>query len=105
MKESYSDKMVRGKILKARKFWRSEILNKRKNVGNKNCFLFNITYHPVLSKLKSVLSEIHLLLTPDREHGKLFERIPIVVFRRAKSLKNILVRAKVEHLKKRKTCG
>ena len=55
----------------------------------------------MLSKLKNVLSEIHLLLTPDREHGKVFERIPIVGFRRAKSLKYILVRGKVAPLEKK----
>ena len=55
----------------------------------------------MLSKLKNVLSEIHLLLTPYREHGKVFERIPIVGFRRAKSLKDILVRAKVAPLEKK----
>ena len=65
-------------------------------------FVFNITYHPELSRLKNVLSEIHLLLTPDREHGKVFERIPINGFRRAKSLKDILVRAKVAPLEKKK---
>ena len=63
----------------------------------------------MLSKLKNVLSEIHLLLTPYREHGKVFERIPIVGFRRAKSLKDILVRAKVAPLEKKKdscrSCG
>ena len=68
----YSDKLVKGEILKARKFSRSEVLNKQKRVGNKNRFVFNITYHPVFSKLKNILSEIHLLLTPDREHGKVF---------------------------------
>ena len=91
----YSDKLVRGQILKARKFLRSKGLNKRTRVGKNSRFVFNITYHPVLSKLKNVLSEIHLLLTPDREHGKVFEKTPIVGFRRAKSLKDILVRAKV----------
>ena len=55
----------------------------------------------MLSKLKNVLSEIHLLLTPEREHGKVFERIPIVGFRRAKSLKYILVRGKVAPLEKK----
>ena len=35
------------------------------------------------------------LLTPDREHGKVFEKVPITGFRRAKSLKDIFVRAKV----------
>ena len=69
---------------------------------NKSRFVFNITNHPVLSKLKNILSEIHLLLTPDREHGKIFEKIPIVGFRRAKSLKDILVRAKVAPIEKKK---
>ena len=85
-----------------RKILRSEVLNKRKSVENNNRFVFNITYHPVLSKLKNVLSEIRLLLTLDREHGKVFERIPIVGFRRAKSLKDIRVRAKVAPLDKKK---
>ena len=103
----YSDKLVRGQILKARKFSCSEVLNKRKRVGSNSRFVFSITYHPVLSK--NVLSEIHLLLTPDREHGKVFENIPIVGFRRAKSLKDILVRAKVAPIEKKKgscrSCG
>ena len=93
---------MRGQILKARKFSRSEVLNKRKRVGNNSRFGFNITYHPVLSKLKNVLSEIHLLLTPDREHGKVFDNIPIAGFRRTKSLKDILVRAKVAPIEKKK---
>ena len=63
----------------------------------------------MLSKLKNVLSEIHLLLPPDREHGKVFEKTPIVGFRRAKSLKDILVRAKEAPLEKKKgscrSCG
>ena len=100
----YSDKLVRGQILKARKFSRSEVLNKQKRMGNKSRIVFNITYHPVFSKLKNVLSEIHLLLTPDREHGKVFEKVPIIGFRRAKSLKDILVRVKVAPLEKKKGC-
>ena len=73
-------------------------------MGNKSRIVFNITYHPVFSKLQNVLSEIHLLLTPDREHGKLFEKVLITGFRRAKSLKDILVRAKVAPLEKKKGC-
>ena len=57
-----SDKLVRGQILKGRKISRVEVLNKRKSVGNNNKFVFNITYYPVLSKPKNVLSEIHLTI-------------------------------------------
>ena len=100
---------MRGQILKVRKFSRPEVLNQRKRVGSNSRFVFNTTYHPVLSKLKNVLSEIQLLLTPDREHGKVFENIPIVGFRRAKSLKDVLVRAEVAPIEKKKSscrsCG
>ena len=41
------------------------------------------------------------LLTPDRKHGKVFERIPIIGFRRAKSLKDIPMRAKFAPLEKK----
>ena len=103
MKERrYSDKLVRGQILKARKFLRSKLLNKRKGMRNNNRFIFNVTYHPVLLKVKNIPSEIHLLITPNRKHGKIFERISIVGFRRAKILKDILVRAKVAPLEKKK---
>ena len=38
------NKLLREQILKARKISRSEVLNKRKSVGNNNRFVFNITY-------------------------------------------------------------
>ena len=47
---------------------------------------------------------MHLLLTPDREHGKAFEKVPIIGFRIAKSLEDILARAKVAPLEKKKGC-
>ena len=98
---SCSDRLARGKILKVRSFLMSELFNKRKRVGNNSRFVFNTTYHPVLSKLKNLLSEIHLLLRNDREHGKVYKKIPIVGFRTAKSLKDILVRAIVAPLEKK----
>ena len=67
-KRGYSDKLVREQILKSRKFSRAEISNEQKRVRNENRFVFNITYHPVFSKLKTVISEMHLLLTLDQEH-------------------------------------
>ena len=75
--------MVRVQILKARKVSRSNVLNKQNCVGNKNRSVFNITYHPVFAKPENILPEIHLLLTTDREHGKVFRKIPIIGFRRA----------------------
>ena len=92
----YSDKMVRSQILKARKYRRSDLLNKEKREVNQNNKLFlNITYHPSFSRLKHTLNDIHILLTPDKEHKKVFENVPIVGFRKGKSIKDFLVIAKV----------
>ena len=63
----YSDKMVRSQILKARKYRRSDLLNKEKREVNQNNKLFlNITYHPSFSRLKRTLNDIQILLTPDK---------------------------------------
>ena len=90
---------MRQQILKARKYKRTELLHSQREEVHKNKLFFNITYYPIFSKLKNILSKIHLLLTPDREHSKVFEDIPIICFKKGKSLKDILVRAKVPPLK------
>ena len=48
-----------------------------------------------------------MLLTPDAQHRKVFPEVPIVGFKRGKSLKDLLVRAKVPVEKEtdRKSCG
>ena len=58
---SYSDKMVRNQILRAGKFKRMDLLNKQNSNSKEDLLVFNITYHPKLSKLKSICSDIHLL--------------------------------------------
>ena len=45
------------------------------------------------------MTRIHLLLTPDKEHNKVFSDVRIIGFRRVKSLKDILVREKYLKLK------
>ena len=96
--------MVRKQILEARKVKRTEALNNNKNRNSIDRPVLNITYYPAFAKLKNILSAIHLLLTPDKTHQKVFKEIPIVGFRRGKSLKDILVRAKVPPLKVKQGC-
>jgi len=92
----YSDKLVRNQILRARKFSRNDLLNKESKRDTKEGrLILNITYHPALSKLKSILSKIHILLSCDREHKEVFNDTPIVGFKNGKSLKQFLVRAKL----------
>ena len=51
------------------------------------------------------MTRIHLLLTPENEHNKVFRDVPIIGFCRAKSLKDILVRAKVPQIKNKAWYG
>ena len=92
-------------ILKARKFSRAELLNSQRKKENEDKLVLTVTYHPSLAQLKVIITRIHLLLTPDNEHNKVFRDVPIIGFRRAKSLKDILVRAKVAQIKSKGWCS
>ena len=67
--------------------------------------VLDITYHSSLAQLKVIMTRIKLLLTPDNEHNMVFRGVPIIRFRRAKSLKDILVRAKITQIKNKGWCG
>ena len=90
----YSRTMVRDQISKAKIFSRDELLDKTKGCKPYRVSL-NIAYHPVLRDTQKSLENIHWLLTPDRNHRDVFQEIPLVGFRNAKSLKDYLVRAKL----------
>ena len=50
------------------------------------------------------MSFLHLLLTLDQEHQKVFHKVLIIGFQRAKCLKDILARAKILPVKKNEGC-
>ena len=100
----YSERLVRNQVLAARKFSRDELLGKQKQPP-KHKLTFNITYHPLLRGIKDILKRVHVLLAPDREHEKVFKDTPIVGFRRAKILKDMLVRAKLPKLEEIPGCS
>ena len=91
----YNEKVVRQQILKARKFTREDLLNQDSKTKGRNKLVFNFTYHPAYSKLKHILSNVNLLLPPDAQQRKVFPEVPIVGFKWGKSLKDLLVWAKV----------
>ena len=73
--------------MKARKFTRKDLLHQDSKTKGRNKLAFNFTYHPAYSKLKHILSNINLLLTPDAQHHKVFPEVPIVDLREGKVLK------------------
>ena len=57
-----------------------------KSESDQNKLTFNTAYYPVFQ---------NILLTPGKEHKKVFEDIPVVGFRNGKSLKDDFVRTKL----------
>ena len=55
----------------------------------------NCTYHPVLNKVYEILKENSKLILVDDEHKEVFRNKIFLSFRRAKNLKDQLVRAKL----------
>ena len=55
-----------------------------------------LTFHPALSsKVYDILKSLQVVLQADEEHKKVFPLLPLVSFRRAKTLRDILVRSKL----------
>ena len=64
--------MLRIQILKARAFSRDTLLDKVNKVRYNDRFVLTLTYHPFIKNFWNVLNEAHILLTPNKEHGKVF---------------------------------
>ena len=65
---------------------------------------FNITYYPAFQNVRAIIEELHILLTPDKEHKKVFPNVPVIGIRNGKSLKDFLVRATLPILNERGRC-
>ena len=100
--------MIRKQVLRAREHSRESLLEKVKSESNQRKLTFNITYYPVFQNVRNILQELHILLTPDQEHKKVFQDIPVVGFRNGKSLKDHLVRVKLPNVEiagRSESCG
>ena len=84
----YNEKLVRQQILNTRKHRRTKLLFIQSEEAHKNKLVFDITHYRIFTKLKNILSRIHLLLTPDREHSKIVKNISITVFKTGKFKRN-----------------
>ena len=87
MERSYSERMVRTQILKARGESRDSLLERGKTRTSESKLTFNITYYPAFQNVRSILEELQILLASDKEHNKVFPEVAIVGFRNCKSLR------------------
>ena len=67
--------------------------------------VFSTTFHPAINKrVYRILREAQVILDCDEEHKRVFSSIPLVSFRRAKTLQDILVRSKLPNVHKTGSC-
>ena len=74
------------------------MLEKECNHSEENKVTFNITYYLAFQNTKTISEKLQILLAPDKEHQKVFPKVPIVGFRNGKSLKDHLVRVSLRIL-------
>ena len=68
---------------------------KYKPMTSKNILPFVTTYNPSVPKLKEILMKNWFLITNNPNLARIFPDAPIVAYRKDKSLKDLLVRAKI----------
>ena len=96
--------MIRKRILSAREHSRNDLLEKEKQQMSERKLTFNITYYPAFRNVRSIMEELHILLTPNKEHKKVFSDVTVVGFRNGKILKDYLFRAKLLKLDRSGRC-
>ena len=92
----YPERLIKEQIDRARLEDRDGLLDRVFTRNKNDRDVLVLSYHPCLSKkVHSIIKNAHPILQNDEEHRKVFSEIPMVSYRRAKSLSDILVRAKV----------
>ena len=56
---------------------------------------FSITYYSAFQNVRSLIDKLYVLITPNKEHKKVFPNVPIVGFQNGQNLKDYSVRAKL----------
>ena len=98
----YKEQIIKEQICRAKNLNRDDLLQDRvrDRKGRENTRdVLVLTYHPALNKkVYKILNDNFNILQHDTEHKQLFTEKPLVSFRRAKSLKDLLVRARLPDL-------
>ena len=92
MERGYNEKVIRKQILN---ILENDLLEKKKLQMSERKLTFNIKHYPAFRNVRSIMEEPHKLLTPNKEHKKVFPDVSVVGFRNGRSLKDYLVIARL----------
>ena len=96
--------MILKQILRAGEHSRNDLLEREKPEMSEQKLTLNITYYPVFQNVRAVMKELHILLTPNKVHKKVFPNVLVIGFLNDKSLKDFLVRATLPKLNESGRC-
>ena len=85
IERGYNEKMIRKQILRAREHLRNDRLERKKQQMSDQKLTFNITYYPAFQNGRAIMEELHILLTPNTEHKKVFPNVPVIGFRNVRA--------------------
>ena len=71
MEKGYYEKM-RKQILSPREYYRNDLLEREKPPMYEKKPTFNISYYPAFQNVRNIMEDLHILLTPIKEHKKVF---------------------------------
>ena len=100
-KKRLHQKQTRKQTLNTEKHSRNDLLEKKRQEIPEKKLKFNITSCAVFQNVvMSIMEELHILLTPKKEHKKVFPDVPVAGFWNDKSLKDYVIRAKLSNLRR-----
>ena len=106
MGKGYNEKMVRSQILRVCEHSRNDLLEREKQQMSEQKLTFNSDYYPAFQNVRAIMEELRILLTPKKEHKKVFPNVPVIGFRNGESMKDFLFRATLSKINSRcKPCG
>ena len=88
MERGYNEKMICKQILGARERSRNDLLQREKQQISQQKLTFSITYYAAFQNVRAIMEELHMLLSPNKEHKKVFPNVLVLGFRNGKNLKD-----------------
>ena len=111
-KRGYNSKDLKRTVQEVSKIPRTKLLEEMEKIKRDRQSIFVCDWHPNVSRLPTVLKKHFHLLQNDQKTKDIFTSMPMVAYRRPKTLKNILVKNNIsekktppKHIRTTEPCG
>ena len=92
----YEESKLKATIREVSQMKREDLLDDQKKKKDQNRVIFACNWHPSLSQLPQILRKHFYILQNDTRLKKIFSEVPLVAFRRAKTVRNAVVRSDID---------